>query len=176
MMSRSSLNWCHEMHEERMRDVTLKARKKRETEMTCLNCSISCRHFHSRSPRCINSYSLMMTLKGVSLFFFFVLVKRTIGEDMRSVRMSLFNGSTFQCAQTTCLPFANLTTANVRRCQIACLMQVPCEAATYYQPASSCQLYNSSINQNGNLSYHMNAMTMMVIAGTRFPPGQSFIE
>ena len=116
-----------------------------------------------------------MTSKRVSLLYFFVLMKQTIGEDIRSVRMSSFNNLALQCAQTTCLPFANLTTRGVRQCQIACLVQVQCTAVTYYQPASNCQLHDSTINQNGNMSYNVNTVTIIIITGTRFPPGQYLI-
>ena len=114
----------------------------------------------------------MISSKRVSLLLFLVLMKQTIGEDIRSVQMCLFNNLTFQCAQTSCLSFANLTTTNIQRCQIACLIQVQCKAATYYQPASNCQLHDSTINQNGNMSYNGDSVTMVVISGTRFPSGQ----
>ncbi|CAF1635985.1 unnamed protein product, partial [Adineta ricciae] len=83
--------------------------------------------------------------------------------------MHTFNNLTFQCAQTTCLPFDNLITAKIYLCRIACLEEVRCEAATYYQLTSICSLFNGTIDPNRNMSYAVNVVTMINIPGTRFP-------
>ncbi|UJR24229.1 hypothetical protein I4U23_027196 [Adineta vaga] len=51
-------------------------------------------------------------------------------------------------------------------------MAVP-SIATFYKSSSQCQLFNNSINQNANMSYEMNAVTMITILGTRYPLGSS---
>ena len=90
---------------------------------------------------------------------------------MRSGRMSILSNLTFECAQTTCPPFANVTGSNIRQCQMACLRQIQCKAATYYQSTSVCQVFDNTINQNGNMSDSINTVTMIIIPGTRFPSG-----
>ncbi|CAF1511232.1 unnamed protein product [Adineta ricciae] len=90
-------------------------------------------------------------------------------DNIRSVQMSTINDKIFQCAQSTCLPFYNLTTSDVLRCQIECLNQNQCIAITFYRTNFQCQLFNNSLNQNGNMSYEMNVVTMITIVGTRYP-------
>ncbi|CAF1348888.1 unnamed protein product [Adineta steineri] len=89
-------------------------------------------------------------------------------NDIRSVRMAINNDKIFQCAQSTCLPFNNLTTSNIRHCQINCLNRDECMAVTFYQSNLQCQLFNNSINQNMNMSSQINVVTMITIFGTRY--------
>lgn len=116
--------------------------------------------------------TMRMTLKAISLLLFLVLIKQAAGEDTQSLMMSLFDSCVFQCAQTTCLPFSNVTVTDVRQCQFACLKQARCKAATYYQQTSYCQLYDNTVTQNESMSYSMHTVTMMAIPGTRLPSGQ----
>ena len=114
---------------------------------------------------------MKMTPGGIFLLCIFLFVKQTAGQDIRSFRMFILSNLTFQCAQTTCLPFSNLTASNIRQCQMTCLRQTQCTAAIYYESTSVCQLFDSTINQNGNMSYNINAVTMIIIPGTRVPSG-----
>ncbi|CAF0882850.1 unnamed protein product [Adineta ricciae] len=90
-------------------------------------------------------------------------------NDIRSIQMLIANDKIFQCAQSTCLPFYNFVTSDIRRCQINCLNQDECVAATFYQSNLQCQLFNTSIKQNTNMSFEMNAVTMITVFRTRYP-------
>ncbi|CAF1147984.1 unnamed protein product [Adineta ricciae] len=93
-----------------------------------------------------------------------------MSEDIRSVQMSIIDDKIFQCAQSTCLPFENLTISNIRYCEINCLNRIQCMAITFHKSNLQCQLFDNLINQNANMSYEMNAVTMISIFGTRYPP------
>ncbi|CAF0750992.1 unnamed protein product [Adineta steineri] len=84
--------------------------------------------------------------------------------------MSTNTGWQFQCFNTTCLPYATIIVPNIRRCQMACLAQVYCHAVTFHRSPSDCELFADISNQNGNLLANMDAVTMIVIDGTRVPP------
>ncbi|CAF0731957.1 unnamed protein product [Adineta steineri] len=84
--------------------------------------------------------------------------------------MSTNTGWQFQCFNTTCLPYATIIVPNIRRCQMACLAQVHCHAVTFHRSPSDCELFADISNQNGNLLPNMDAVTMIVIDGTRVPP------
>ncbi|CAF3763552.1 unnamed protein product [Adineta steineri] len=97
-------------------------------------------------------------------------ITQSIGQDIRSMEMSLMPDFKFQCANTTCLPFLNVITLNIEYCQIACLGQSQCTAATFHRSTSDCELFDNMLNQNGNLLGDVDAISMNVISGTRFPP------
>ncbi|CAF3814548.1 unnamed protein product [Adineta steineri] len=101
-----------------------------------------------------------------------MIITQTIGEDIRSMKMSLISDSKFQCANTTCLPFLNVITSNIKYCQIACLGQSQCTAATFHRSTSDCELFAGMWNQNGNILADVDTTSMNVISGTRFPSGQ----
>jgi hypothetical protein len=115
--------------------------------------------------------SLVMTWIGIVILLLFSITARLVAENMRSFRMSIMTGWQFKCAQTTCLPFASVTTSNVRRCQIACLAQVQCQAVSFQQSTSNCELFANIPNQNGNMVAQVEIVTMIVIDETRMPPG-----
>ncbi|CAF1443645.1 unnamed protein product, partial [Adineta steineri] len=99
-----------------------------------------------------------------------MIIKQSVGEDTRSVRMSLIPDSKFQCANTTCLPFINVIASNIKKCQVACLTQIQCRAATFHRSTSNCELFADVLNQNENMLADVDATSMNVISGTRFPP------
>ena len=105
------------------------------------------------------------------LLFSFTLMKATSEENTRSIQMSVHNNLISQCTHTTCLAILNITTTDQFQCQIACLALVQCKVAIYYQITMSCQLFDDNLNQSGNMSYYMDAVTMIVISGTRFSSG-----
>ncbi|CAF1118141.1 unnamed protein product [Adineta steineri] len=113
-----------------------------------------------------------MTSTRVCLWFLFMIIKQIIGEDTGSMIMSLIPDSKFQCANTTCLPFINVIKSNIRSCQVACLTQNQCRAATFHRSTSNCELFADILNQNGNMLADVDATSMNVISGTRFPSGQ----
>ncbi|CAF3868436.1 unnamed protein product, partial [Adineta steineri] len=98
-----------------------------------------------------------------------MIITQTVGEDTRSMRMSLIPDSKFQCANTTCLPFINVITSKIRNCQVACLAQSQCRAATFHRSTCNCELFDNMLNQNGTMLADVDATSMNVISGTRFP-------
>ncbi|CAF3906819.1 unnamed protein product [Adineta steineri] len=109
-----------------------------------------------------------MASTTVSLCILFMIITKVVGEDIQSMMMSLMPGSTFECANTTCLPFDNITTSNIRSCQLACLTQSQCTAATFYESTFDCELFDNTVNQNGNMLADVDATSMDAISGTRF--------
>ena len=85
--------------------------------------------------------------------------------------MTIMAGWHFQCASTTCLPFVTLTASDVRQCQINCLNQIECQAASFQQSTYTCELFGYIPNQNSYISAYVDTVTMLVIDGTRIPPG-----
>ncbi|CAF0919884.1 unnamed protein product [Adineta steineri] len=83
--------------------------------------------------------------------------------------MSLIPDSKFQCANTTCLAFLNVITSNIKNCQVACLTQSQCRAATFHRSTTNCELFGDILNQNGNMLADVDATSMDVISETRFP-------
>ncbi|CAF4076263.1 unnamed protein product, partial [Adineta steineri] len=90
--------------------------------------------------------------------------------------MSTEAGWEFQCSRTTCVPFATVTVSSIYNCQVACLAQVQCKAASFYQSSSNCELFADISNQIGNLSANIDTVTMIVIDGTRIPLDASTIS
>ena len=92
-------------------------------------------------------------------------------QDTRSFRMSVNNGWTLQCANTTCLPYAIVNVPNVRKCQTTCLTDVLCKAASYRLSTSTCDLFTNTTNGDGNVMSDPNSVTMIVVGGSRIPAG-----
>ncbi|UJR19265.1 hypothetical protein I4U23_022394 [Adineta vaga] len=105
-----------------------------------------------------------------SFLSLFILIVQIIAEDMRSFRMSTMKGWQFQCVNTTCLPYATLTVPTILKCQTACLSQIQCKAASFYQLTLTCKLFNDIWNQNENMLADFYTISMIVIFGTRIPP------
>ncbi|CAF4025259.1 unnamed protein product [Adineta steineri] len=110
-----------------------------------------------------------MASTRVCLWLSFMIITQTVGEDIRSEQMSLIPDSKFQCTNTTCLPFINVITTDVRNCQFACLGQSQCTAATFHRSTSNCELFNNTLNQNGSMLADVDATSIVVIDETRFP-------
>ncbi|CAF1061893.1 unnamed protein product [Adineta steineri] len=98
-----------------------------------------------------------------------MIITQTVGEDIRSQQISLIPDSKFQCVNTTCLPFISIITTDIKNCQFACLGQSQCAAATFHRSTSNCELFDNMSNQNGNMLADVDATSMNVISGTRFP-------
>jgi hypothetical protein len=107
----------------------------------------------------------------ISLLFLFIFTAQSVAQDIRSFAMSLMTGWQFQCATTACLPFVAVTVSNVQACQLTCLAEVQCQAASFQQSTSTCQLFTDIRNQNDNMLADVETVTMVVIYGTRVPPG-----
>ncbi|CAF1469997.1 unnamed protein product, partial [Adineta steineri] len=108
-----------------------------------------------------------MASTRVCLWLLFMIITQIVGEDTRSMIMSLMINSMFQCANTTCLSFINVITSNVRNCQFACLVRNQCRAATFHQSASNCELFNNTLSQNESMLADVDATSMNVISETR---------
>ncbi|CAF1351345.1 unnamed protein product [Adineta steineri] len=89
---------------------------------------------------------------------------------MRSVKMSLMTGWQFQCPNTSCVPFVTMIVKIFRRCQMACLSEIHCKAATFHQSTSNCELFVNLPDPNGNMLANLDTITMINKDGTRFPP------
>ncbi|CAF0948119.1 unnamed protein product [Adineta steineri] len=83
--------------------------------------------------------------------------------------MSVMTGYRFSCTNTTCLPFTNTFASYILKCQMACLAETQCQAASFHPSTSNCQLFVNISNQIGNIVPDMNTITMITIAGTRVP-------
>ncbi|CAF1369452.1 unnamed protein product [Adineta steineri] len=114
-----------------------------------------------------------MASRRICLWLVFMIIMHSAGEDTRSILMSLITGSKFQCTNTTCLPFVNIITSTIMKCQMACLAQIYCRAASFHQSTSNCELFNAMSNEISNMATDTDITTMIVIAGTRFPPGHT---
>jgi len=112
-----------------------------------------------------------MTWIRISLLFLFILIAKLVAQDIRSFSISIMTGWQFQCVTTTCLPFATITVSSIYDCRTACLAQVQCQAASFQQSTSNCELFTDMTNQDENMSAHVETVTMIVISGTRVPLG-----
>ena len=106
------------------------------------------------------------------LFVWFILNGQLLAEDIRSMKMSLRRGWKFQCANTTCLPFARNNVSSILQCQTACLFYSMCKTISFYQTTSSCEMFGDMQSQLGNMLAAVDTTTMIVIDGTRIPPGE----
>ena len=117
------------------------------------------------------SISLNMTSTRVTLLFPLVLIAQAAAQDMRSLQMSFMHGGQFQCMNTSCLPFVNISVADIRQCQLTCLALVQCQAASFQRTASTCELFAFIPNQTVYLSARVDTTAMIVDFGTRMPMG-----
>ncbi|CAF4461047.1 unnamed protein product, partial [Adineta steineri] len=92
-----------------------------------------------------------------------MLITQAVEQDTRSVLMTVMNGLKFQCTNTTCTPFLNLNTRNVLTCQMACLAQTECKAATFHLLTSNCELFTNMSNQNVNMVADLDTVSMNII-------------
>ncbi|CAF4124814.1 unnamed protein product [Adineta steineri] len=113
-----------------------------------------------------------MASRRICLWLVFMIITQSVGEDMRSVRMSSMRGQKFSCATPSCLPFANMITSTIMKCQMACLAQVYCRAASFQQSTSNCELFTDMSNEIAHMLPDTDITTMIVIAGSRSPPGK----
>ncbi|CAF1563028.1 unnamed protein product [Adineta ricciae] len=111
-----------------------------------------------------------MASRKTCLLILSVIITQLVGEDMRSVRMFAVRGRKFQCATTTCSPFVNTVTPTIIKCEMTCLAQVYCRAASFHQSNSNCELFTDMSNEIGNMLTDLDIITTIVIAGTRSPP------
>ncbi|CAF1294801.1 unnamed protein product [Adineta ricciae] len=86
--------------------------------------------------------------------------------------MDSMDGTQFQCATTTCLPYVTIAVSDILQCQTTCLQQAQCKVASYRQSTSSCQLFTNDVNQGNTLEAAIGIVTMAVISGTRTPSVQ----
>ncbi len=112
-----------------------------------------------------------MTWEKISLLLLFIFTARSNVEDIRAIEMSVMTGYEFQCVNTTCLPLITVTAPNIRECQISCLAQVQCQAASFQETTSSCDVFTNIPDPNSNLVAHAEIVTMIVMSRTRIPPG-----
>jgi hypothetical protein len=112
-----------------------------------------------------------MVWKRISLLFLLVLTAHPFAEDTRSLEMSTMDGWQLECVNTTCLPSLTVTVPSIRDCQLACLSELQCQAASFLQSTTTCELFTNIQYRNINMLANMEIITMMVISGTRTLPG-----
>ncbi|CAF1435281.1 unnamed protein product [Adineta steineri] len=103
--------------------------------------------------------------------FLLVLLVQSVAQDIRSFMMSEMVGWQFNCASTTCLPFSSLIVSDIFKCELACLAQIQCEAISFHQSTTKCELFANITSQNGNMSANTDTVTMIVLDQTRFASG-----
>ena len=113
-----------------------------------------------------------MVARRVSVLFLFITLERLTAQDQRSMFMAFSNGKRFQCATTSCPPFITVRAADTLRCRLKCLDEIYCRATLFQSSNSSCQLFGNNVDSNTNLEVDSESVTMMVLAGTRIPPGE----
>ena len=112
-----------------------------------------------------------MTWKKMSLLLLFALIGQSVTQDISSFVISVTTGWQFDCVNTTCIPFVTITASSIRACQISCLRQPQCQAASFDRSTSSCKLFTNIPDPNSNLLIDAETVTMIVKSGTRMPPG-----
>ncbi|CAF1149251.1 unnamed protein product [Adineta steineri] len=85
--------------------------------------------------------------------------------------MSTKAGWQFQCSNSNCSPLAVVIVPNIRQCQMACLAEIHCKAISFHKSSSNCELFADISNQNYNLVLDVDTVTMIIMDGTRIPPG-----
>ncbi|CAF1158938.1 unnamed protein product [Adineta ricciae] len=111
-----------------------------------------------------------MSARKLLLLVVFLLVKRTISQDIRAVDISIVNGTQFHCATTTCLPFSKNVVSDIFNCRINCLAVFQCQAARFNQVTLECALFGVLYGFNGTMVSDINSITMIVSTGMRTPP------
>ena len=149
--------------------------ERKERVVHCSHSTGSQSHSHSVSPR-ITRISPMKPSTRLLPWFLCGLVSQALGHNMHSFRISIIKGQLFQCANTTCSPSITLAVSSVRSCQIACLNDDSCRAASFQRSTSICELFAYAPNQNESMTTNVEMVTMFVISGTRVPSGEYDIE
>lgn len=112
----------------------------------------------------------MVAIK-ISLLFLIIFSEQVVTQNIRSFEMTVMDGWQFQCANTTCSPYFTTTTASILQCQVTCLGQTQCQAVSFRQSTSYCQLFTNGVNQSYNLEQIVATVTMIVISDTRTVSG-----
>ncbi|UJR34469.1 hypothetical protein I4U23_021876 [Adineta vaga] len=113
-----------------------------------------------------------MTWIKILILFFIVILEQSIGQNIRSFQMHIINEHLFQCITTTCLPYSNNIVSNIFQCQINCLSDIQCRAASFHQFNSTCQLFNNTTDNYNNLEIVIGSVTMIVISKTQITSGK----
>lgn len=107
----------------------------------------------------------------IFLLLFIVSIEKVIGNNMRSITMSIMNEQRLLCANTTCLPSVICTVSTIRACQIECLANDQCQAASFYPTNFNCTLFYNVFNQTNYMSFQTNVISMIVISQARILSG-----
>ncbi|CAF1080950.1 unnamed protein product [Adineta ricciae] len=107
----------------------------------------------------------MFVLKLFSL----ILILQINSQNIRSFQMAIFNDYQFQCSNTYCLSDFTFISFDIRDCQLKCLFLTECQAITFHQTNSSCELFRNISNEINYMLRNTDTITTIVIDGTRFP-------
>ncbi|CAF0859074.1 unnamed protein product, partial [Adineta ricciae] len=91
-------------------------------------------------------------------------------EVIQSAQLTVMNGWQFQCANTTCSPFATSAALKIQDCQSACLSEVRCKAFTFRETAALCEIFTNVQSQASNMLAAVDVTTMIIMDRTRVPP------
>ncbi|CAF0784357.1 unnamed protein product [Adineta ricciae] len=110
-----------------------------------------------------------------SIFLFLVSSLLTVSgqsaqEDIQSAQLTVMSGWQFQCANTTCAPYATSTALNIQDCQSACLSEVQCEVFTFRETVAICEIFTNVQSQASYMFLAVDATTMVIMDRTRVPP------
>ncbi|CAF1494175.1 unnamed protein product [Adineta ricciae] len=103
------------------------------------------------------------------ILILFLLIQQSAAQDMRSFSIYIIANSQFQCVNTTCSPFNISTTESALKCRMKCLHQIQCQAASFQQSLSTCQLFANILDQYTSTFAQLNTIAMIVKPGTRIP-------
>lgn len=119
-------------------------------------------------------YEVLITMVSniIRLPILFLYVTQAFGQEARSIILTKLVNARFQCMNTTCSPLYTLTVSTILNCEIACLRNVQCHALSFHSSSSACALFNNAPNATGNMLVDVDMITMIIISGTRMPPGK----
>lgn len=116
--------------------------------------------------------SLAMDWMRICVLLLLVFITQSVAQDMRFFRMSVYKGSKFQCANTSCFPSNSFIVRDVFKCRTSCLNEMFCKAASFSQLTFQCDLFDQIPDSNHSLLNDITTITMTVVRGTRMPPGK----
>ena len=119
--------------------------------------------------------SPIMSTPTLFQWLLIALVSQSIVDPAPSFQMSVIKGGQFQCASAACPPSTVANVSNLCNCQMACLNQVLCQAASFQQSTSYCELFFYTPNQNQMILTSIDRIAMIIIPGTRVPSGMRII-
>lgn len=102
-------------------------------------------------------------MKGTIVCFLCVFITHTVSQNVKTLYLSKINDVRYQCVDPGCSALNNISTTDLRDCQVACLSDMSCRTLTYDQSNNRCQLFADIPSQYGDLVTHVGVVTMTAI-------------